>query len=288
MRYSPQQQIPVSYTVSIPTDSNSYFVQAILRDTQSSTILQTLDLVQNSSYSLRYEGIFNGVPDASGLGRAVDITITVYTDSGYTTPSPNYQVLNVACEVIQPWLPTLGSGGAGVVIDWDRIEKMIVKHKVEGSKLTSEDIAQTLLARMPEYPQTDLSGIHSGIEKVIQQLSTLPRFEKTDLDPLSDSLSARFSNIEKMLGDSSGAEGLHSATRVAMQSMLSAHKDEVKKMYEEYANKHGRSVEAVAKVLDETRKSIEGKDIRFNLGLPSPARTERKGMVAEDFLPYLK
>ena len=112
MNISPNQQLPVSYTVSDPNDTTLYYVRAVVRDTQSSATIQSLNLTRVSSSPNRYVGILNPISDSSGLGRAVDVTITVYTDSGYSTPSGNYQLLQDAHLVIQPYLPTLGTGGA--------------------------------------------------------------------------------------------------------------------------------------------------------------------------------
>lgn len=127
MNIAPNKAIPVSYSV-LPTETTTYFVQAVLRDTASGAVLQTLNLTQSAAYLYRYSGAFKPVSDASGLGRYIDITIIPYTDAGYTTPSQNYGALQLNYVVLQPWLPTLGSGGASG-IDYEKLEGLLKKHK---------------------------------------------------------------------------------------------------------------------------------------------------------------
>lgn len=134
MQLSPNSLIPVSYSTTIPGDTTLYYVRAVLRDTQSSSTLQTINLKNVSSVPNRYTGTFQPVSDASGLGRPVDVTISVYTDSGYTTLSPNYQIVQYNYVVLQPWIPNLGVGG-GLNIDYDKLQKMF-----DGSKATNAEI----------------------------------------------------------------------------------------------------------------------------------------------------
>lgn len=155
MQVSPLSRLPVSYIASIPGDTTLYFVQAVLRDTQSSTVLQTLDLTRVSSTPNRYTGIFNSVSDPSGLGRQIDITISVYTDAGYTALSSNYQVLQLNYTVLQPWLPTLGSGG-GLNIDYEKLQKMFDGTRVSNAELLNESL------RPNKVPELDYDRIESS------------------------------------------------------------------------------------------------------------------------------
>lgn len=138
MQLSPKSPIPVSYTASIPGDITLYYVQAVLRDTASSVILQTLNLTRESSTPNRYVGTFNPVSDPSGLGRPVDVTISVYEDSGYTTLSANYQILQLSYVVLQPFIANLGNGGGGSNISYEKIRKT-VREALQGEREETED-----------------------------------------------------------------------------------------------------------------------------------------------------
>lgn len=124
MQYSPLQTLPVSYTISDPTDGTLYFVQSVLRDTSSNKILQVVNLTRDSSYHLRYEGVFQPIADPQGLGRPVDITTSVFTDALYTVPSPNYQLVNIPYLILQPPIFNSGFGGAGGS-DWETLLELI-------------------------------------------------------------------------------------------------------------------------------------------------------------------
>ena len=147
MQLSPNSAIPVSYTASIPGDTTTYFVQAVLRDTQSSATLQTLNLTQVSTTPNRYTGDFSPVSDASGLGRPVDITVTVYTDSAHTIPSNNYQILQINYVILQPWIQNLGTGG-GMNIDYVKLQAMFDGAKVGNAEIGNEKVPKTKRERI--------------------------------------------------------------------------------------------------------------------------------------------
>lgn len=183
---SPNTAIPVSYVTTIPGDVTLYFVRAVLRDTQSSTILQTLNLKNVSSTPNRYTGVFSPVSDPSGLGRMIDITISVYTDSGYTTLSNNYQILQLNYTVLQPWIQGLGTGG-GLNIDYEKLQKMF-----DGTKVTNAEIGNE---KAPKKERINYKRLENGV---------LGANEATR-SALSEELKAHTGSLSKILSDISSA-----------------------------------------------------------------------------------
>lgn len=182
MQLSPNSLIPVSYTASIPGDTTVYFVQAVLRDTQSGTTLQTLNLTNVSTTPNRYQGSFNPVSDPSGLGRAIDITISVYTDSGHTTLSNNYQILQLNYTILQPWIQNLGTGG-GLNIDYDKLQKMF-----DGTKVTNAEIGNEKAPKRERINYTRLEGATMGAGEATRAA-------------ISDEFKGHISNVLKILSD---------------------------------------------------------------------------------------
>lgn len=183
MQLSPNSTIPVSYSTTIPGDTTLYYVQAVLRDTQSSTILQTLNLKNVSSVPNRYTGNFNPVSDPSGLGRPVDITISVYTDSGYTTLSNNYQIVQYNYVILQPWIQNLGMGG-GLNIDYEKLQKMF-----DGSKVGNEEIGNEVSKRV-KTTKVDYDRVNESIMSATEGVRTaLSEEMSSHIKMLSDGLS---------------------------------------------------------------------------------------------------
>lgn len=157
MQLSPKSPIPTAWTASIPTDTTLYYVRAVLRDTASSATLQSLNLTRESSTPNRYVGTFNPVSDPSGLGRPVDITVSVYEDSAYTTLSVNYQILQTSYVVLQPFIANLGNGGGGSNISYEKIAAVVVE-KLKGENTTGMD------EMSPE--EIDYGRIESGFDGI--------------------------------------------------------------------------------------------------------------------------
>lgn len=196
---SPLSPIPVSYTASIPGDTTLYYIRAVIKDTQSSTTLQTINLSRVSSTPNRYTGLFNSVSDPSGMGRPVDITISVYTDSGYTTLSPNYNILQLNYVVLQPWLPTLGSGG-GLNIDYEKLQKMF-----DGTKVGNEEYINEKLSKLPKV---DYEAIMASHKSALQETSReMVATIKNDLQNLL--LSVETSKADLTRSHTSGINALH-------------------------------------------------------------------------------
>lgn len=293
---SPLSPIPVSYTASIPGDTTLYFVQAILRDTQSSKILQTLNLSNVSLTPNRYTGIFNAVSDPSGLGRPVDITISVYTDSGHTAQSPNYQVLQLNYVVLQPWLPTLGSGG-GLNIDYEKLQKMF-----DGKKVSNAELINETMGAMPKFDyerldpkpilETHKKETLAEVAKMLQPvLSAIEGHQVATesnhrtLVASMQELPSLFNRIERAMN----AQGSgNSAERKELHSKLVALVERVEKTAKETGESAGKKhSQAIKEAMDSMQgylsDNLSGKEINFLYSPEAPHKKEKKnGYTAED------
>lgn len=202
MQLSPKSAIPVSYTASIPGDTTLYYVQAVLRDTASSTVLQTLNLTQESSTPNRYTGSFEPVSDPSGLGRPVDITITVYNDSAYTDPSLNYQISQLSYVVLQPFIANLGNGGGGSNVSYEKIAATMLA-VLEGAP--KKEDADRVLGAISGIPRTEFD--YERLERVIEGFA-----ERSSSDTASSGESLK-ADMRQFVADLAGK---HAETTTAL------------------------------------------------------------------------
>lgn len=229
---SPNQQFAVSYSTTIPGDTTLYYVRAVLRDTQSSAILQTLNLANVSSVPNRYTGVFGGVSDPSGLGRPVDVTISVYTDPGYTTLSQNYQITQFNYVVLQPWIQNLGTGG-GLNIDYDKLQKMFDGGHVTNAEIGNEKAPKrerVNYRRLEEASLDSSEGARAALSEelkghvgnVMKAITDIKRYH----NETSQAHMARLDVLESRLNDFDGrttkGQELSSRERLAMKTEFSS------------------------------------------------------------------
>jgi hypothetical protein len=84
----PQRNFTIVRQIANHLDTATYYVRAVIRDSYTDAILDTLDLDDKGGQRFTKNWVI--APDPSGLGRDISIVTSVYTDSGYTTKSENY------------------------------------------------------------------------------------------------------------------------------------------------------------------------------------------------------
>lgn len=300
MQVSPLQVLPVSYVTTIPGDTTLYYVQAILRDTQSSKVLQSINLTNVSSTPNRYVGQFSAdvITDASGLGRQIDITISVYTDSGYTTLSNNYQILQLNYTVLQPWIQNLGMGG-GMNIDYEKLQKMF-----DGGRVSNEEIGNEIAARLPKHRvqynriKREVEEISEGsrkslskefgdhVEKISKILSTITNiqgeFGESELQRHM-ALESRIQSLEDRIGE---GRAVSSKERLSMKKeLISA----IKEFREDHKKINDSSIKEGDKKLkiafSELQEYLEGNMSDRVLSInypPAPKIKEKKEEISSD------
>lgn len=288
MQLSPNSLIPVSYTASIPGDTTLYYVRAVLRDTQSGNTLQTINLVNVSTTPNRYQGVFQPVSDPSGLGRAVDITVSVYTDSAYTLLSSNYQIYQTNYVILQPWIQNLGTGG-GLNIDYVKLQKMF-----DGSKVTNAEIGNEKPPVRFNYKRLEEGtlGAHEAtrgalskelkghVENISSLLTSIAEDNRTSSDSHSKvlaTLDTRITSLERTLNEGTK---LSSSERAAMKEELAG---SIKDFREEYKTSSSETPKATEKLLKEAfvdiqeyiESNLSEKEIKINY-TPTSRKKEEK------------
>lgn len=265
---APGQAFPVSYSTTIPGDMTLYYVQAVLRDTQSSSILQTLNLKNVSSTPNRYTGLFGPVFDASGLGYQVDVTISVYTDPAYTVLSNNYQITQFNYTVLQPWIANLGTGG-GLNIDYVKLQEMF-----DGSKINNAEIGNEVVRKLPKVK-------YDRIKEVMQEVSV--SMHKN----ISTELKSHVEKLSKLVSDSTDAVKLHSKTHAKNIEDVTGILAKMEKLVSDGFDGSSKDKEMIrselSKLLPEARTALEK-----TTGVHAQKIKETIEQVSEEMRDYLR
>ena len=207
MQIEPQVTLPLVYQITDPSDATAYYIRGIVADSLTGATLKTLNLTSQGGG--RYTATTLAPVDPTGLGRHIDVTISVYTDPGYTVLSEIYQ-RTIDRYLVKHAAQSFGGGGADV--DYDKIKKMLdaaLKERIKEPKeadipsvlMALEDsIGQVLRAidgkRIPEAKETDLSPILTDLKALRTELKQAiaenrpPEPEKVDLSGIEMGLTA--------------------------------------------------------------------------------------------------
>lgn len=235
MQLSPKSAIPVSYTASIPGDTTLYYVQAVLRDTATSAILQTLNLTRQSVTPNRYVGSFNPVSDPSGLGRPVDVTISVFEDAGHTTLSTNYQILQLAYVVLQPFIANLGNGGGGSNVSYEKIAATVIAALDTKS---TKDAEKKLLEAIHAIPLAEFD--YERMENTLSQISL--QSETRQADRIAGTHRDLMGGIEGVKAHAEEVLGRHGETVVGRLDHIERVLGSVEQVFKELVSEVEKSV----------------------------------------------
>lgn len=202
MNILPQSTLRIVRQLTDPLDTDTNYVQAVVRNSTSGDIVATLSLTDKTGQ--RFTGEYTTPPDNSGMGYYLDVTTTVYTDAGYTTKNTNYAIETQTYFVHQP---PVHLGGGGPDVSYDKIRK-IVKELLDEQEKTElpdiRDITPELLAverrikdrvdsavssiRIPEQVRPDLDGAVSRINATVEQATNavLMAIDQKEVTPATD------------------------------------------------------------------------------------------------------
>lgn len=188
MQIEPLHTLPLVYELTDPFDSSTYYVRAVVRDSSTGATIETVNLASQGSG--RYYNSIIAPQDITGMGRHIDVTISVYTDSGYTTYSDVYQ-RKIDKYLIRHQAQFFGGGSSGGDIDYTKIEKIVatlmkvqVANLVEALKPEPVDlskvmdklsnltgIATRIANKEPEEPEeTDFSSVFKAIDQAKSEI----------------------------------------------------------------------------------------------------------------------
>lgn len=181
-----------------PLDTDTNFVQAVVRKTKDSTILKTIDLTDKGSQ--RFVGEWQAITDASGQGIFVDIETIVYTDSGFLNKSENYAIESRQILIdLRYGVATRVFGGnvrSGVS---EKVLKKALEEALENRETEDVDFSGVLSllnriitsVEMHRIKPTDINIIHNNIVALKEGMRLLPtefKQRKVDLSTVLSSI----------------------------------------------------------------------------------------------------
>lgn len=216
------------------TDSTTYYVQAVIRNSVTGVILKTVQLTNGGNG--RFTKLYEVPADVSGEGFYIDMTVSVYSDSGYTTKASAYSDRNDQY-LVWDRNTAKGGGGGGIDVDYKKIEAIITKmvkplidrkelnlgpvlSKIEGviSAVSAIEIPKsatfnygiilkgitaieksilTAIKNKEVTPKTELNGVLDTLRKL--ELSVMDKISKESSSVNLEKVFSKFEEVHKMI-----------------------------------------------------------------------------------------
>jgi hypothetical protein len=192
----PQSAFPIVRQIANHLDSTTYYVRAVIRNA-SGTIIDTVDLASQGGQ--RYQTSWRASADTSGQGMYISIVTSVYTDSGFTSKSPDYGDEENTYLVFDRVLPAMRGGGAGLDartvrrIVAEELEKLPEPHEVVippmpamrwDEILLSQDVLRRRIEAVNDKPAPDFTPLQKLLDVVKQTIVDKPVTPATDITPI--------------------------------------------------------------------------------------------------------
>jgi hypothetical protein len=205
---SPGEPFDIFYFVRNPLDNTTYFVRAKVYDVRTGELLSTIALEQSPTNTRLFIKTVQAPPDPSGYGRNIVAIASVYTDSGFTSQSENYEEQE-QYYLIKAVAPVLGGGGG---VDYRVMREMVEEILSKGLKnlpvpsapaeFPSEALfgaigaLQREINRVPK--EIDLSAVSESLGAIQDAISAIPQPEKPDLSALTQAVNNILFEIEQL------------------------------------------------------------------------------------------
>lgn len=245
----PREYFPISRLLPDPSDSNTYYLRAVIRNATSGATIDTVDLLTQGNRI--YAEAWQAPSDPSGRGLFITITTSVYTDSGYTTKSDVYGEETDTFVVFDRFnsLQLLATQISAIVgsgaeeIDYKKIKKMI------------DDAFQNVSARLKvleskETPKPlDLSPVLASLSKISSAVASIkiPEFEKADLAPFLEKFTSETNRVLEAIA------AIVIPEPEKMPDILSP----INERFDEVETKRGEDMEQLQTLLKELAPKIE-------------------------------
>lgn len=206
---APSTSLRIVYLIQDHTDSNTYYVRSVVRDSVSGAILATINLADTGNR--RFFGTYQ-TPAAED--KYIDITTTVYSDSGYTTKAQDkYEDIDQYLVKTQWGLQFGGQGGGdtivkGAEVDYKRIRKIIKEEVAKLDKETKEYDDAILNSK--------LDAVYKCVEDIKRITSEEDEPEDIDFSPLMAAIKElpsklNFDPIIKIVSETQGPKEVNFA-----------------------------------------------------------------------------
>ena len=183
----PQVAFPLVRQIANHLDSETYYVRAVVRNAQGVTI-DTVALTSQGNQ--RYQTSWQVPADPSGQGAYISIITSVYTDSGYTTKSPNYGDEENTYLIFDRVMPAMRGSGAGAD---SRTIRRIVEEVID-AKIPKPEPEEPEVEEPAEPMRWD--EVLSGIEGLKTALKP-EKPEKVDFKPLIKAIESLRSDVKE-------------------------------------------------------------------------------------------
>ena len=174
MQIRPQETFPILYLISDPSDTNTYYVRSVMRNSATGAVINIgnkayVNLIVSPTNSRRFSTKIQAPGDPGNTGTWIDITTTVYTDAAYTVKSAVYME---ACDkyLIQERWTTAYNGGGG----WSTLA--LEEHLGRAFKKSFGELPTT------EIPSLDLTPVLAGHEAIKNAIAGIKVPEPAQVD----------------------------------------------------------------------------------------------------------
>src|SRR3990167_1314004 len=181
----PREQFAIVWQKDNHNDLATYYVRAVVRNSVSGATIESINLTDNGSG--RFSKIWEAPSDVSGVGFYIDITVSVYSDSGYTTKAATYGDENAQYLVFDRITRNSG-GGWGSDVDYKKIDKLFAKGVQSIKVVDPVDLGPVL---------KEIKGVLMAIKGI--NFPIPEKQEKIDLTPIIKQLSTVEKSIVKSI-----------------------------------------------------------------------------------------
>lgn len=235
------EQFVITRQLEDPTDSNTYYVKALVRKANDDSLIDTINLTDKGEQ--RFRGNFD-VPQYTDP-TYVTITTEVYTDSGYTTESNLYARVEETFLIQQRWSMAMGGAG-GSDINYKKIREIITEeiNKIEKPELKNITNNKTVI----EKTEMNLMPILNLFQDIQESIKTIQNKKEKDVNllPITKDILRIEENISKAI------KGIEKTDLSAILTDLKAIKDSIKESDDNFGK-------GITKIENNTKK--EEKDL---------------------------
>lgn len=191
MQLTPSFPFTISFFLTDHTDSAAYYCRAVVYDSTTGEVLETVNLTESPNNSHLFSKVTQAPGDVSGHGRKITVVATAYTDSGYTTKSTLYQEQSESY-IVKAEKATGGGGFIGV--DYRAIKDLIDTAIATIPKPEQVNIPAPEKMVMPEM-QWD--KVLTAIESLKTEISSIPK-QLVSLEPVLMTLDSLKISVESI------------------------------------------------------------------------------------------
>lgn len=276
----PGESFPITYRISDPSDTGTYYVQAKIYNSRTNSLLATVNLADQGNG--RFQNNYQVPGDSSGQGFYIDINVNVYDDSGYTSKSANYQQENRQYLVQERVNPFRFGGGGGADIDYKRIAKIIsevvatIKFPDMSAKMQEvydcvkelETQCDSIQETLGSEDNSEITGLMAEHKSVFESISSKVEDLKNGMDTLGEQVLTGVQNLADSVGQH--ADSLSTAV------------DEIRSVGDK-ADNASFKVDQIEGSIQEVKSSVEAVD--NNVGALNEAFSHVETVRVKEGLP---